>query len=337
MKSIFNSARKLASLPYFETDQHASVVLKHGVVDQVIDCHTHLGLSYLFAPPIKLDASQPLQPLFPTDTLPINLNHHSSADYSPQLKKQLRRHAAKIFFSNKGLSGTITIPNLLKAMDELMVAKSFVLAIDYPLLSKNSENILKKTAEQSRLIGFGSVHPLALRKQQKVATLKAMGAVGIKLHPFFMLMRPSNRAYYPIYEACQELAMPILFHTGYGSLTPAWSRKLVAPPDFEKVAKLFPKLSIIFGHAGGECLYQEMADIAVRHPNTYLQYDGLPAPTLKAMLHHVDTYRVLYGSDWPTFPMALQLVRSLMATEDDQELRDRLLYKNAQQLLARFT
>ncbi len=335
MKYLYTSTLELKELPYFDSNKNGDLTLKSGLVKTVIDCHTHLGLTYLFAPPVELKASKPLQPLFPADSEPIDLRHHTSADYSPELKKKLRQHAAQIFYSNKGLSGSITIPNMLKAMDEMNVSQSFVLAIDYPFLSKNSVTILKSISNEPRLIGFGSVHPASLQKQQKVANLKKLGAVGIKLHPFFMMMRPANKAYYPIYEACQELDMPILFHTGYGSLTPKWSRYLVSPNDFEKVAQLFPKLTIIFGHAGGECLYQEMAELSIRYPNTYLQYDGLPAAKLKQMLSKVDTQRVLYGSDWPTFPMPLQLVRTLIATEKNQQLRDAILFKNVQRLLAR--
>lgn len=335
MKNIFDSTLELSQLPYFSRNQNNELTLEPGLVTTVVDCHVHLGLTYLFAPPVQLESSVPLQPLFPADTAPIDLRHHTSADYTPSLKKKLRHHAAQIFFSNKGLSGTITIPNLHSAMDAMSISTAFVLAIDYPFLSKNSETILKKIQHDPKLVGFGSVHPASRNKHQKIAHLQSLGAFGIKLHPFFMMMRPANQAYYPIYEACQELHMPVLFHTGYGSLTPKWSRSLVSPGDFEKVAQLFPRLTIIFGHAGGECLYQEMADISTRYPNTYLQYDGLPAHLLKQMLRKVDTERVLYGSDWPTFPMPLQLVRTLIATEKNQELRNRILFANAQRLLAR--
>ncbi len=335
MKNKLANTLELASTHYFHLNKKGELVLNSGVVDRIIDCHTHLGLSYFLGKKVDLTASATkVELLFPQKTAQINLQLHTSANYTDQLKKQLRIEAKRSLFGSSGLNHQVTVARLEHELKLLHVTKAFVLAIDLPILSHNSENMLAATKSNKQLLGFASVHPLSTHKSTKIISFKKNGAIGIKLHPTFMGIRPSHKSYFEIYDICQEFGLPILFHTGYGSLIPKWSRYLVAPSDFDFVCKQFPRLKIIFGHGGGQCLYEEMAMLANKHSQTFLQYDGLPATVLKKMLKKVDTNRVLIGSDWPMYPLALQYIRGFIATENNQELRDKLFFKNAELLLA---
>lgn len=67
-----------------------------------------------------------------------------------------------------------------------------------------------------RMIGFASVDPLkgpsALRELEHSA--KDLHLQGLKLHPIAQAFYPHENKYYPLYEKCVELDLPIIFHTG---------------------------------------------------------------------------------------------------------------------------
>ena len=52
------------------------------------------------------------------------------------------------------------------------------------------------------------------------------------------------------------------------------------------------------------------------------------------ILERYDTEKVLFGSDWPFYPLAVMLARCLVATESRPHLREPLFRANAKRLLA---
>ncbi|MBI3352851.1 MAG: amidohydrolase family protein [Nitrospirae bacterium] len=65
-------------------------------------------------------------------------------------------------------------------------------------------------------IGFGSVDPW----KGKLAVFEAERAVcelklkGLKFHPICQGFYPNERRFYPLWETCASLKIPVLFHTG---------------------------------------------------------------------------------------------------------------------------
>lgn len=51
------------------------------------------------------------------------------------------------------------------------------------------------------------------------------------------------------------------------------------------------------------------------------------------LIDEVGYERLLFGSDWPALPQALTLSRVLLATEDNEDARNHILYENAKKLL----
>ena len=47
----------------------------------------------------------------------------------------------------------------------------------------------------------------------------------------------------------------------------------------------------------------------------------------------VDNDRILFGTDWPFFPMVLPLAKTLIALDGDDALRRKVLFSNAENLL----
>ena len=101
-----------------------------------------------------------------------------------------------------------------------------------------------------RYIAFVSVDPRrdveGLRLVKKA--VQEWGAKGLKLHPSSGWF-PNERQYYPLYELCMELDLPILTHCGPESaLMPG---KYGDPACWEDVLSDFPELRVCLAHGGG--------------------------------------------------------------------------------------
>ena len=73
------------------------------------------------------------------------------------------------------------------------------------------------------------------------------GAAGVKLHSAFQGFDMSKERLWPGYDACQELALPIIAHSG-----PDRDRSGFAGPcAFANMMKAFPHLRMVVAHLGG--------------------------------------------------------------------------------------
>lgn len=87
-----------------------------------------------------------------------------------------------------------------------------------------------------------------------------------------------DEAYFPIYEAAEELRMPILFHTGIVART-SRDREMrvrnasMRPVYLDTIARYFPGLTVIGAHLGNPW-YGEAAMACRWNPNLYFDLSG---------------------------------------------------------------
>src|SRR3972149_11173522 len=124
--------------------------------------------------------------------------------------------------SSPGFTKPRPIDDLIRDMDEIGIDISVLLPIDCTVsLGKRMSN--DAVAEMvrrfpGRLIGFAGVDP----RMGKAAIMELEGAVkrlgvrGLKLHPCLQEFYPHDKQYYPLYEKCVELDIPIAWHCGFG-------------------------------------------------------------------------------------------------------------------------
>ncbi len=162
---------------------------------------------------------------------------------------------------------------------------------------------------EDRLVAVGSVHPrLHPDPRRGVQDLADRGIRGIKLHPPHQLFYPN--AYRPeeggdgklqaLYAVCQELGLPVIFHTGT-SVFPGARDKYAEPLRVEDVVLDFPDLTVVLAH-GGRPLWMDQAQyLCRRFPNVYLEVSSVPPPRLLTYFPDLVrlSSRVLFGSDWP--------------------------------------
>lgn len=195
-----------------------------------------------------------------------------------------------------------------------------------------------------RFLGFASVDPWkgALAVQEVERSVKELDLRGLKLHPTTQAFFPNDPRFYPLWEKCAELDIPVLFHTGQtgvGARTPgggSYKLKYAQPiPYLDDVAADFPELTLIMAHPAVPWQEEQLA-VAVHKANVYIDLSGWSPKYFRPLLvQYAATLlqdQVLFGSDYP----ALQPDRWLKDFEAlalPEEIRRKILLENARKLL----
>ncbi len=332
---VLKDCRALDELEYFERDSNGKLKIADGVADKIIDFHTHIGWHFLFAKPVDQDReTDEVLTLFPQHGNPVDLDLYPSEGYTEESHKLAAKETVRPMYSTKGWASTHTARNLTNEMERTNVERAVVLAIDFPLgpLSRNSEKVLETCRRYPRLIPFVSVHPMTPGMAWKVKKHKSAGAMGMKIHPPMQMMKANHPRAIKLAKVCGQLGMPCLYHSGVSDIAPAWQSEFPAIKHFREPVEKLPDTVFILGHAGIH-QYREGIELAKDYPNVYLEFSGQPAHRIKEMVEGAGPDKVLFGSDWPYYPIAMPLAKALIATEGEPELRRKLLYDNARKLL----
>jgi predicted TIM-barrel fold metal-dependent hydrolase len=125
------------------------------------------------------------------------------------------------------------------------------------------------------------------------------GAVGLKLHPAlqgFVLCHPMV---HPVVAECQALGVPVYVHTG----TPPYAQ----PLQLVELARTFPEVTFVMGHAGSTDLKADAQVAADLAPNVVVETSwSLPA-RLRQLVEAYGADRVMFGSDAPLSYLGLEL------------------------------
>jgi predicted TIM-barrel fold metal-dependent hydrolase len=99
--------------------------------------------------------------------------------------------------------------------------------------------------------------------------IRARGFRGLSLRPFMTGLPADDRRYYPFYEKCAELGVPVSMHAS-ANWTTCRPSDLGHPRHFDQVACDLPELKLILSHAGYPWVL-EACLLAWKHPNVYLE------------------------------------------------------------------
>jgi len=332
----FKNCNELTQLPYFEMNPAGKPVLAVDDAPPIVDFHTHLGSYYFLSRPIDLfQHTETVDHCFRHDELPIDLSLYSGVNLRNTRRNGTFSDHAHTILTNKGSNATYTIPNLIEEMDRMGVEKSIVLAIDMPGGSQNSLHQAKYLQGNPRLIPFCAVNVQSRRWEEDMDRCVAMGARGLKVHPYAQFLPPNHSRMMKLYKRWSKTGLPVLFHTANNGLEPSFLRKLSDMELYEEPLKKFPEIPFIMGHAG--MLFYELAvKYAKAHGNTYLEIGGQPPQNIRHMIEILGNDKILFGTDWPFYPLILPLAKVLVATETDRESRDLILSGNAFRLIEQY-
>ena len=194
-----------------------------------------------------------------------------------------------------------------------------------------------------RFMGFASVDPhkgkAAVIEMER--SVKELGLRGLKLHPISQAFFPNDTRFYPLWEKCAELGVPVLFHSGQtavGAGLPGGGGlkiKYAQPIHMDDVAADFPALNIIMAHPGVPW-QEEQLSIALHKPNVYIDLSGWSPkyfrPILVQYANSLLQNKVLFGSDFPALTPQRWL-GDFEALDLKPEVRQKILLENAAKLL----
>ena len=202
--------------------------------------------------------------------------------------------------------------------------------------------IVKRHPEQ--FIGFATVDPwmgkAAVLELER--SVKELGLKGLKLHPIHQAFFPNDSRFYPLYQKCSDLGVPVLFHSGFaaaGTGMPGgggFKLKYSAPiPGFDDVAADFPGLTVIMAHPAWPWVEEQIA-VALHKPNVYLDLSGwTPRFIPEVLIREANTRlreKILFGSDFPYLPPDRWLSQ-FQELEIRDEVRPKILLENAKKVL----
>ena len=203
--------------------------------------------------------------------------------------------------------------------------------------------IVRKYPEH--FIGFATVDPwkgkIALRELER--GIKELGLRGLKLHPTQQAFFPNDPKFYPLWEKCVALDVPVLFHTGHsgrGSGLPGGGGlklKYAAPiPYIDDVAADFPQLTIIMAHPGWPW-QEEQLSVARHKGNVYIDLSGwAPKYFPQSLVSQGGSLlqdKVLFGSDYPMITPERWLREFDTLIPWKEEVKQKILLDNARRVL----
>jgi uncharacterized protein len=171
------------------------------------------------------------------------------------------------------------------------------------------------------------------------------GAKGIKIHPGFNHFYPNDRVFWPFYEMCQQLRVPVISDSGFfpGDET---GKDYGQPFHFTEVLREFPRLILVLAHIGG-AFWDQRIELSLHYHNVYFDTAQGFAPLLKVptddsrrlseidavrVMRKIGVERIMFGSDGPAcdFLPQLEQILRLALTDEEKEL---ILRENAKRIL----
>lgn len=334
-KRTFDNWRQLTETGYFKQLDDGRLALDVPGLDGLIDFHTHLGWTVLIAPPVDVLREGPeTQHNFGPD-LAVNLDIYMGQNFYEVRPKWGQQDYIPCALSplKRGKHHTHTIPNIVWEMDALKIDKSVSLSLDIAS-STNTRRFGTAMRGNPRLVFFCIVHPKHRRREQLIDEYLELGARGMKLHPEMQMSAVDSESVQSLLKLWKEKSggMPVLAHSGFNGFEPKKAKEHAAIEHYWAFAEALEGSPAVLGHSAMN-QYRTAIEIALKHPHVMLEVSGQPPAHLTEMLERLGPDRLLFGSDWPVYPQAIPMTKTLIATEGNPEARIKILRDNARRVL----
>ncbi len=126
-----------------------------------------------------------------------------------------------------------------------------------------------------KMYGLAGYNPLYIMESvEKVEkAVKEWGFKGVYAHSLGYGLRVDDRKYYPLYETCVALDVPVSMQVGHAAeVTPS---EVGRPMALDMIAIDFPKITLIGSHTGWPWC-DELIALAIKHRNVYMDISAWP-------------------------------------------------------------
>ncbi len=171
----------------------------------------------------------------------------------------------------------------------------------------------------ARLIGLGTLHPDSEDICGDLRHLRQLGLRGVKLHPDIQRFKIDDYRCLRIYELCEQEGLPILLHTGDSRYDYSNPNRLLP------VMEIYTGLTVVGAHLGGWSVWEEACQKLGKLPNLYVDTCScrafMSAVQMRDLIARYTPARVLFGTDYPMWPMDEELAALLALGFTPQENR----------------
>ena len=226
--------------------------------------------------------------------------------------------------------------------EELLAGQGVDYACILPELSPitsgicTNEQVQEFCKGRKRLIPFCDLNPYLFTDLGSELRRKYEydGFRGVKLYPTYQHYYLNEQRMYPLYQAAQELGIPVLIHTG-SSVFKQSRLKYGDPLHLDDVAQDFPDLNLVMAHSGRGLWYDRAFFLSKLHRNLYMEVSGLPPSKLMTYFPEFprNTDKIIFGSDWPGMPGIRQNMDAISQLPISPEGADKILGGNAARIL----
>jgi len=238
----------------------------------------------------------------------------------------------------------ITVDHLVQGMDAGGVEKA-VMQAEWAMGDYRKQNDAVHEIVQSHpdrfVAGYLCVNPLEDDDMAAVVEreVKERGFKGVNIQPFAYRVRCNDKRFYPVYEKCTELGIPVTIHTSINFSTNR-SIDYGRPLYLDEVACDFPELTIVANH-GGWPWVTEMVAVAWKHRHVYIEigavspkYIGTPGTGWDPLMVYGNSLlqdKVLFATD--NMLPHKRCVEELRALPLREEVKEKWLGLNAAMIL----
>jgi predicted TIM-barrel fold metal-dependent hydrolase len=159
---------------------------------------------------------------------------------------------------------------------------------------------------KEKLVGFAAVDPTEdpLSDKHFVTLTEKLGFQGLVLYCSTGGFHPAHSRAMRLYEAAQEVGLPVFFHNGSHALRADAILEYAQPYLLDEVARVFPSLKIVIGNMGVPFVEQTLSMVA-KHEHVFADLTVRPGKVWQIYNIVVAAYergvmdKLLFGSGFP--------------------------------------
>lgn len=178
-------------------------------------------------------------------------------------------------------------------------------------------------------IGMGTLHPDSADIEADFEHLRALGLMGVKLHPDFQRFHADDPKAMRLFELIEDAGLPVCVHTG------DYRFDYSNPARVANVLRTFPRLKFIGAHFGGWSVWEDALRLLTDFDNIVVDSSStfrfIKPDFAKALVEAWTPQRVLFGTDYPMWRAQPDIEQLLQMELSDTDYEN-IFWKNTAKL-----